>query len=89
MADTIDFNGVKINYHWTRGSDLWISHRHLSSPSINMVNGLHLYSAFTDPMATKAPYILPHIHPIAGVRCLAHGHLVRWNRGLNHQPFSL
>jgi len=28
-----------------------------------MVNGLHLYSAFTDPMATKALYILPHIHP--------------------------
>jgi len=35
-----------------------------------MVNGLHLYSAFTDgpnghrfhPMATKALYILPHIH---------------------------
>jgi len=26
------------------------------------INGLHLYSAFTDPMATKALYILPHIH---------------------------
>jgi len=24
--------------------------------------GLNLYSAFTDPMATKALYILPHIH---------------------------
>jgi len=29
-----------------------------------MVNGLHLYSAFTDPMATKALYILPHIHSL-------------------------
>jgi len=28
-----------------------------------MANGLHLYSAFTDPMATKALYRLPHIHP--------------------------
>jgi len=28
-----------------------------------MVNGLHLYSAFTDPMATKVFYILPHVHP--------------------------
>jgi len=28
-----------------------------------MVNELHLYSAFTDPMAIKALYILPHIHP--------------------------
>jgi len=28
-----------------------------------MVNGLHLYSAFIDLMATKALYILPHIHP--------------------------
>jgi len=27
-----------------------------------MVNGLHLCSAFTDPMATKMLYILPHIH---------------------------
>jgi len=27
-----------------------------------MVNGLHLYSAFKDPMATKALYSLPHIH---------------------------
>jgi len=25
-----------------------------------MVNGLHLYSAFTDPMAIKALYITPH-----------------------------
>jgi len=31
--------------------------------SFKMVNGLHLYNAFTDPMATKALYILPHIHP--------------------------
>jgi len=29
-----------------------------------MVNGLHLYSAFTDPMATKALYFLPHIHSL-------------------------
>jgi len=28
-----------------------------------IINGLHLYSAFTDPVATKALYILPHIHP--------------------------
>jgi hypothetical protein len=28
------------------------------------VNGLHLYSAFTDPLATKALYILPHIHSL-------------------------
>jgi len=28
-----------------------------------MVNGLHLYSAFIDPMATKALYNLPHTHP--------------------------
>jgi len=26
--------------------------------STQLVNGLHLYSAFTDPMATKALYIL-------------------------------
>jgi len=28
-----------------------------------MVNGLHIYSTFTDPKATKALYILPHIDP--------------------------
>jgi len=28
-----------------------------------MVNGLHLYRAFRDPMATKALCILPRIHP--------------------------
>jgi len=27
-----------------------------------MVNALHLYSAFTDPMATKALHIFPHIY---------------------------
>jgi len=59
-----------------------------------MVNGLHLYSTFKDPMATKALYILPHIHPFthsfthptsspgaAGVRCLAHEHLDTWSGG--------
>jgi len=51
------------------------------------VNGLHLYSAFTDPMATKVVYILPHIHPFihcqpfkAGFGCFAHGHQLRHNR---------
>jgi len=24
---------------------------------------VHLYNTFTDPMATKVLYILPHIHP--------------------------
>jgi len=32
-----------------------------------MVNGLHLYSAFTDPMATKALYILLHTHSYTDV----------------------
>jgi len=32
-----------------------------------MVNGLHLYSAFIDLMATKALYILPHIHPFTHI----------------------
>jgi len=62
---------------------------------MKMVNGLHLYSAFTDPMATKALYILPHIHPFIHRRLglvswsWTPRHLVRWNRVLNHQePLS-
>jgi len=29
---------------------------------VKMLNGLHKNSTFTDPMATKAFYILPQIH---------------------------
>jgi len=48
-----------------------------------------LCSTFTDSIATKAFYILPHIHPFihTAVSCSwTPRHLVRWNRGLNHQP---
>jgi len=62
------------------------------SHSFKMVNGLHLYCAFKDPMATKALYILPHIQPCkapsslsgaAGVRCLAHGDWTGCFSGVN------
>jgi len=62
-----------------------------------LVNGLHLYSAFIDLMATKALYICltfthSYIHSYTDggvswgkVSCSrTPRYLVRWNRGLNH-----
>lgn len=37
MEDTIDFNGVKINFHWARGFNLWISPEHHSLLSMKCV----------------------------------------------------